>query len=104
MIESKIKPSVPYGIVHQDAFGNVPKFKDRGQIKRAILGIGLQDVLVSGLIPRADIKILGANSDHLIIDTKKVAYKIGNELEFDLNYSALLALMTSPYVIKMEVG
>lgn len=104
VIESKVKPSVPYGTVHQDAFGNVPKFKDYGQIKRAMLGIGLQDVLVSGLTPRADIKIIGASSDHLILDTKKAEYKVGNELEFDLNYGALLSLMTSPFVIKMEVG
>ena len=104
VIESKVKSSVPNGVVYQDAFGNVPKFEDRGQIKRVILGIGLQDVLVSGLIPRADIKILGASSDHLIIDTKNTEYKVGAELEFDLNYGALLSLMTSPFVQKMEVG
>ena len=103
IIESKVKPSVPYGIVHQDAFGNVPEFKDHGQIKRAILGIGLQDVLVSGLIPRSDIDILGASSDHIIIDTKGTELKVGNEVEFDLNYGALLSAMTSPYVIKKEV-
>ncbi len=103
VIESKVKPSLPYGIVHQDAFGNVPEFKDRGRIKRAILGIGLQDVQVSGLNPRTDIEILGASSDHIIIDTKKVELAAGNELEFDLNYAALLSAMTSPYIIKMEV-
>jgi len=68
------------------------------------LGIGLQDVLVSGLNPRTDIEILGASSDHIIIDTKKVELVAGNELEFDLNYAALLSAMTSPYIIKMEVG
>ena len=104
VIESKVKPSLPYGIVHQDAFGNVPKFKDRGQINRAILGIGLQDVLVSGLNPRTDIEILGASSDHIVIDTKEVELVAGNELEFDLNYAALLSAMTSPYITKMEVG
>ena len=100
VIESKIKPSVPYGKVCQDAFGNVPDFQDFGQIKRAILGVGLQDVLVSGLTPRSDINILGASSDHIIVDTKKIEFKVGNELEFDLNYGALLSAMTSPYVIK----
>ena len=29
VIESKIKPSLPYGEVSQDAFGNVPEFKDK---------------------------------------------------------------------------
>ncbi len=100
VIESKIKPSLPYGTVAQNAFGNLPKFKDQGQIKRVILGIGLQDVLVSGLTPRLDIEIIGASSDHIIVDAKKLELKVGDEIEFDLNYGALLSAMTSPYVIK----
>ena len=100
VIESKIKPSLPYGEISQDAFGNVPEFENRGKIKRSILGIGLQDVQVSGLTPRADIEILGASSDHIIVDASKLELKVGNELEFDLNYGALLSAMTSPYVFK----
>lgn len=100
VIEAKSKPSKPYGTVSQDAFGNVPKFKDNGQINRAILGVGLQDVPVSGLTARSDIEILGASSDHIIIDSKNIKLKVGKEVEFDMNYGALLAAMTSPYVIK----
>lgn len=100
VIESKIKPSLPCGDVCQDAFGNVPEFQDLGLIRRAVLGVGLQDVEVSGLTPRSDIDILGASSDHIIVNTKKIELKVGNELEFDLNYGALLSAMTSPYVIK----
>jgi len=90
VIESKIKPSLPYGDIHQDAFGNTPKFIDRGLIKRAILGLGLQDVLISGLTPMLDIDILGASSDHIIIDAKQTELKVGNTVEFKLNYGALL--------------
>ncbi len=100
VIESKIKPSLPYGDAAQDAMGNVPVFQDQGPINRSILNIGLQDVLVSGLTPRSTIDILGASSDHIIVSTRKMKLKAGNELEFDLNYSALLSAMTSPYVIK----
>ncbi|MDX2444865.1 MAG: alanine racemase [Bacteroidales bacterium] len=100
VIESKMKPSLPYGEVSQDAFGNIPEFQDQGQINRAILDVGLQDVLVSGLTPRSNIEILGASSDHIIVNTRKPELKVGIELEFDLNYGALLAAMTSPYVIK----
>ncbi|MFC2104336.1 alanine racemase [Bacteroidota bacterium] len=100
IIESKIKPSIPYGKVSQDASGNIPEFKDNGQIKRAILGIGLQDVLVSGLTPKLDIDIIGASSDHIIVDSKNIEYKVGTEFGFELNYGALLSAMTSPYVIK----
>jgi len=102
VIESKIKPSKPSGEVCQDAFGNVPEFQDRGLINRAILNVGLQDVQVSGLTPRLDIEILGASSDHLILNTKKIAIEIGDELEFDLNYGALLSAMTSPYIHKKK--
>jgi len=102
VVESKIKPSLPYGEICQDAFGNVPEFKDRGQIRRAILGIGLQDVLVSGLTPRSDIEIIGASSDHIIVNAKNMELNVGNELEFDLNYGALLSAMTSDYVNKVS--
>ncbi len=100
VIESKIKPSKPYGEICQDAFGNIPSFADLGQRNRAILGIGRQDVLVSGLIPDYDIDILGASSDHLIIDTKNIDLRVGNEIKFNLNYGSLLSSMTSPYIKK----
>ncbi len=100
VIESKIKPSLPYGMIGQDAFGNIPEFQDVGPIRRAILGIGLQDIPVSGLSPRLDIDILGASSDHIIINTRKIELKVGDELKFNLNYGALLAAMTSSYVFK----
>ena len=101
VIESKIKPSLPYGDIYQDAFGNTPKFHDIGKIKRALLGIGLQDVLVSGLIPIPDIDILGASSDHIIVNAKHTDIKVGDNIEFNLNYGALLSAMTSPYIIKI---
>jgi len=100
VIESNIKPSLPFGKISQDAFGNVPEFKDQGLINRAILDVGLQDIQLLGLTPRSDVDILGASSDHIIVNTKNIELKVGNELEFDLNYGALLSAMTSPYVIK----
>jgi len=103
VIESKMKPSKPYGEICQDAFGNVPEFSDQGQMRRVILGIGLQDVLVSGLTPCVNIEILGASSDHIMIDARKMDLKVGDEVEFSLNYGALLSSMTSPYVAKSYV-
>jgi predicted amino acid racemase len=69
-------------------------------MRRVILGIGLQDVLVAGLTPRMDIDVLGASSDHILIDAKELDLKVGDEVEFNLNYGALLSAMTSPYVAK----
>jgi predicted amino acid racemase len=98
--ELKTKPSSPYGEKGQNAFGQKLDFEDKGNIPRAILGIGLQDVAVSGLNPNIDITILGAGSDHIIIDPKKTNLGIGDEVTFSLNYAALLSAMTSPYVEK----
>lgn len=100
VIESKIKSSAPDGEVHQNAFGHTPKFKDRGPIRRVILAVGLQDVLVSGLTPRKDIDIIGTSSDHMILDAKETNLQVGNEVAFDFNYGALLMAMTSPYIKK----
>ncbi|WP_218007866.1 alanine/ornithine racemase family PLP-dependent enzyme [Neobacillus drentensis] len=103
VIESKIKGSLPDGDRGQNAFGISPEFHDRGQIRRVILGVGCQDVLVSGLTPRLDIDILGSSSDHIIIDAKRMELKVGDEVEFDLNYGALLSVMTSPNVDKKYI-
>ncbi len=103
VIESKIKPSVPYGEVSQDAFGKIWEFKEQGHIRRSILGVGLQDILISGLTSRLDVEIIGASSDHIIVNAKNIDLKVGNELEFDLNYVSLLSAMTSPYVKKVSI-
>lgn len=103
VIESKMKPSLPFGEVCQDVTGRIPEFADLGLVRRALLGIGAQDVLVSGLTPRADIEILGASSDHIIMNTGDTAYIAGDEVAFDLNYGALLAAMTSPYIETLVV-
>jgi len=101
VIESKVKPSLPYGEIGIDAFGTIPTFVDRGIIRRAILNIGRQDVLYTQLYPKLDIEILGASSDHLIIDAKKTELKVGDEVGFDIDYGAMLQIMTSPYVTKV---
>jgi predicted amino acid racemase len=100
VIESKLKASFPDGETGQNAFGVSPQFQDRGQIRRSILGVGRQDVLVTGLTPRIDIEILGSSSDHIVIDAKRTDLKVGDEVAFDVNYGALLSVMTSPYVGK----
>lgn len=102
IIEKKVKPSVPIGEISQDAFGNIPSLEDRGMMTRSILNLGRQDVNIEGLIPQnPELKILGATSDHLIIDSTRVAdLNVGDVISFDLNYAALLAAMTSPFVSK----
>ncbi|MFP4083105.1 MAG: alanine/ornithine racemase family PLP-dependent enzyme [Candidatus Aminicenantes bacterium] len=104
VIESKIKPSKPYGEIGLDAFGNVPEFEDRGPMKRVLLAVGRQDILVSGLDPKIDVEILGASSDHLILNAHQTDFKVGDQVEFNLNRGAMLAAMTSPYVTKKYIN
>jgi predicted amino acid racemase len=100
IIESKDKPSLPYGEICQDAFGNVPVFQDRGIRRRIIIALGRQDILVSGLRPIADLKILGSSSDHVVLDSNNYDLKVGSEVNFNLDYGGLLAAMTSPFIQK----
>jgi predicted amino acid racemase len=104
IVELKEKPSVPTGETGMDAFGEKPVFVDRGIRKRAIFATGRQDVKVDGLTPKdKDAIILGASSDHLIVDVSdcKKEYKVGDVMEFELSYGALLAASTSEYVSKV---
>ena len=50
-------------------------------------------------------EITGASSDHLIVNSGNGPNHIGvgTEIVFQLNYSALLRAMTSPYVTKIIV-
>jgi ornithine racemase len=104
VIESKEKPSLPFGEICQNAFGNVPTFLDRGIRRRVIIALGRQDVLVSGLRPNNDLEILGSSSDHVILDSKNHDLEVGSEVKFNLDYGGLLSAMNSPFVKKQFVG
>lgn len=101
--ELKSKPSLPYGSIGQNALGEIPDFEDHGVGPRAIIGIGQQDVTCSGLSPEMTITILGSSSDHIIINPQESGLRVGSEVRFNLNYSALLSAMTSPYVTKVNI-
>ncbi len=100
VIESKIKPTQPWGNLAENAFGKCPVVKDRGAIRQSILAIGIQDVDPSGLSPSKGIEILGSSSDHLVVTSSVGGEAVGDEIMFQLNYSALLRAMTSPFVAK----
>ncbi len=101
IIELKRKPSSPIGDVGVDAFGQVPVYEDRGWIDRAILAVGKQDMNPDGLTPlNTQADVLGASSDHLIMDVTKENYKLGDTVDFSLDYGALLKLFTSDYITR----
>ncbi len=107
IIELKEKPSIPIGDAGLDAFGNQPQFEDRGLRLRAIIAIGRQDVPLEGLSPvDPNMTILGASSDHMILDVADVKrpLSVGSTIEFDLTYTGMLLLCNSWYVKKLFVG
>lgn len=104
VIEAKTKPVQPWGEVAQTAFGDQrPRF-GTGTIRQAILGIGRQDVDPDGLTPPEGITVLGASSDHLVVDVGDHEVSVGDELSFQLGYGALIRAMVSPATAKVERG
>ena len=102
VIESKDKPSKPWGEIAQSAFGEVAPGRDSGTISQTILAIGRQDTDPSGLDPPPGIEILAASSDHLVVGSGNDHGRltVGTEIPFQPNYSALLRAMTSPFITK----
>ncbi|MCG2579891.1 MAG: alanine/ornithine racemase family PLP-dependent enzyme [Marinobacter sp.] len=101
VIEAKVKPARPWGTIAQTAFGEAAVVDCGGDMSRAILAIGHQDVDPSGLQAPCGIRILGASGDHLIIHSDSLHQAAGAEVRFGLNYSALVRAMTSPFVAKV---
>lgn len=107
IVECKHKPSVPNGEIGLQAFGEKPIFVDRGIRKRALLGIGRQDVNMDRLTPMNEgVHIITASSDHMIVDITEAdsmkpteqCYHPGDTLSFRPLYPAMLAAATSAYV------
>jgi predicted amino acid racemase len=100
VIESKLKPTQPNGKLAQNGFGKRLDVVDRGTVGQALLAIGVQDVDLGGLQPPIGIEILGGSSDHLVVTSGVGNLAVGAEMTFQLDYSALLRAMTSPFVTK----
>lgn len=106
IIEIQSKPSMPEGITGKNAFGEVCKYTDMGQRLRGILAIGRQDIDCDGLLcMEHGIKIIGASSDHLIVDITEAntRFSVGDRLHFSMTYGAILRGFTSKYVDKIYI-
>lgn len=98
VIEAKAKPSVGWGDVAETAFGPAPPAVDRGTTTRVLVALGRQDVDPDGITPPSGFEVLGASSDHLVLDAGPASVAIGTELSFGVDYSALLRAATAPSV------
>jgi predicted amino acid racemase len=98
VIEIETKPSVPEGPIAPNAFGDTPRWPDLGPRLRAIVALGRQDLQIESLVPfRKGITILGASSDHLVLDVTEAdpPVRLGEELAFRMLYGAVATGMAS---------
>lgn len=109
IIELTEKPVVPTGELGTNVAGEQFEFDDKDLGKttyRAILDIGLLDISVDNLeLMDRKITISGASSDMIVVDlgTRKPKYKVGDLIEFKLNYMGTLHIMNSNYIDKKVV-
>lgn len=105
IIEINTKPTYPIGELFLNAFNEKGQYVDRGLRKRAILGVGNQDLGdCLKLIPKdKGVTVIGGSSDHIIIDIddSDIEYRLGDTIEFNVSYQALLFSTGSKYVNKV---
>ena len=98
VIECRDKPSFPVGELGVNAFGEVGHYEDRGIRRRAIVAMGRVDYgNCFDLVPRMEgVEVIGASSDHTILDVENVKDKIhvGDVLEFGIKAYGPMAYLT----------
>ncbi|MBW8360651.1 MAG: alanine racemase [Kaistella sp.] len=110
IIELMEKPKLPSGTAGTNLTGEKPELDQSDKNKssvRAIVDIGLLDIDHQNIMPRLPfVKIIGASSDMLILDldTNSSGFKVGDTVEFTMNYMAVLRAMNSDYVDKKVVS
>ena len=110
VIEVQTKPTMPWGRLAQTAFGDGPRAVEgagagpgKETRRQALVALGRQDVDPGGLTPPAGTTVLGASSDHLVLDVGDHDVTVGDELTFEPDYSAVLRASTSRFVTRVEV-
>ncbi|MBL7706544.1 MAG: alanine racemase [Taibaiella sp.] len=107
IIELREKPMIPDGDLGHNVSGDLLEFdqeRDHTHAYRAIIDIGLLDVEASHIKPKdTALKIVGSSSDMMVIDLgeNEAGYKVGSQVEFDLDYMGILRLMSCDYVDKL---
>lgn len=106
IIELTEKPSIPSGDLGTNVEGKDFEFNTNEIGKesyRAIINLGLLDVDEKHIWPSdKNIEFVGASSDMIVIDLKNNPknYKVGDSLEFKMDYMGILRLMNSKYIDK----
>ncbi len=109
IIEVTEKPKVPTGELGHNLEGNTFEFNEDDRYEssfRALLDIGILDVETSHIVPMDEaIDIVGASSDMIVVDLadNPKNYKVGDLVEFKLDYMGALRLLNSRYIDKKVV-
>lgn len=110
VIELNEKPVVPIGELGYNLEGEQTEFdasRSGDTSLRAIVDIGLLDIEQNHIMPVRDtMEIVGVSSDMLVIDLKENPdhYKVGDLIEFRMDYMGVLRVMNSDYVEKRLEG
>ncbi|WP_430809658.1 MULTISPECIES: alanine racemase [unclassified Carboxylicivirga] len=106
IIELAEKPLVPQGEMGTNVEGHEVEF-DQQQIgqtsTRAIIDLGLLDVDEQHITPVDEgVSFVGASSDMLVVDLKDNPrkYKVGDLIEFKMDYMGVLRIINSKYIEK----
>ncbi|MBR9859833.1 alanine/ornithine racemase family PLP-dependent enzyme [bacterium] len=105
IIELTEKPRVPQGEMGFNVSGEQKSFDDdTGETShRAIIDMGLLDVDQEHVkLKDKHLKVVGASSDMIVLDLgeNEDQYKIGDLIEFELDYMGILRIMNSRYIDK----
>lgn len=107
IIEIAEKPMIPAGDAGTNLLGEKPRhdLSNKGKTSvRAIVDIGILDIDPKQIEPFSKgVKIIGASSDMMILDLSDNPddLKVGDNVEFRMNYMAVLRAMNSEYVDKV---
>lgn len=107
IIELREKPTVPVGELGVDSFMNTKVFENRGIRKQAILSFGRQEVPWENIHPMDErIRVLGQTSNHTMLDLGDTvsAYRLGDVIPFEIDYTALLYLCNSSDIEKIFIN
>lgn len=106
IIELNEKPVLPSGELGYNLNGEKIEFDQQYSgktIQRAIVDIGLLDIQPDHIFPiDENIKIIGESSDMLVVDLgeNELQKKVGDVIEFRMDYMGLLRVMSSEYIDK----
>jgi predicted amino acid racemase len=105
VVQASWKPDLPDGLMTHNALGSSAYLTkpNRDDGFCVLVNLGRQDTPLQDLTPLdPDLRVLGGSSDYIVLASSR-HHPVGRIVQFLPDYWSLLALMTSPYVMKEYV-